>query len=69
MKTVGKSTIRVDAHAKVSGAAKYPGDFAFADQLVMKVLFSGRAHARILSIDDARVRADLDHRHECKERR
>ncbi|NLE83134.1 MAG: xanthine dehydrogenase family protein [Chloroflexi bacterium] len=57
MKAVGKSTNRIDAHAKVSGTAKYPGDFAFADQLVMKVLFSGRAHARILSIDTAEAEA------------
>ncbi len=36
MKEVGKSTKRVDAPAKVTGKAKYPGDFHFADELQMK---------------------------------
>ena len=51
MREVGNSTKRIDAEAKVSGKAKYPGDFEFANQLFMKVLFSERVHARILSID------------------
>jgi len=57
MNEVGKSTNRVDALAKVTGKDKYPGDFTFADQLVMKVLFSGRAHARILNIDTSAAEA------------
>ena len=57
MNEVGKSTNRVDALAKVTGKAKYPGDFTFADQLVMKALFSGRAHARILNIDTSAAEA------------
>ena len=57
MNEVGKSTNRVDALAKVTGKAKYPGDFNFADQLVMKVLFSERAHARVLDIDTSAAEA------------
>lgn len=57
MNQVGKSTIRIDAHAKVTGKAKYPGDFNFADQLIMKVLFSGKVHAQILSIDTSAAEA------------
>jgi len=43
MSTIGKSVPRIDAVAKVTGKAKYPGDFQFSDQLVMKVLFAHRA--------------------------
>ena len=57
MKEVGNSTKRIDAHAKVSGKAKYPGDFEFANQLFMKVLFSEKVHARILSIDTSEAEA------------
>ncbi len=57
MKEVGKSNTRIDAFAKVTGKAKYPGDFTFADQLIMKVLYSKRVHARILSIDVSAAQA------------
>ncbi|NLG41569.1 MAG: aldehyde oxidase, partial [Chloroflexi bacterium] len=57
MNEVGKSATRIDALAKVTGKAKYPGDFTFADQLFMKVLFSKRVHARILSIDTSSAEA------------
>src|SRR5690606_14098455 len=40
-----------------TGKAIYPGDFTFADQLVMKVLFSERAHARVLDIDTSAAEA------------
>jgi len=49
--TVGESLNRVDAHAKVTGEAKYPGDFVMEDMLHAKILFAGRPHARVLSID------------------
>ncbi|HOZ38711.1 MAG TPA: xanthine dehydrogenase family protein molybdopterin-binding subunit [Anaerolineaceae bacterium] len=55
MSTIGNSIPRVDAIAKVTGKAKYPGDFQFSDQLVMKVLFAHRAHARVLAIDTAQA--------------
>ncbi len=53
MSTIGKSEIRVDAAAKVTGEALYPGDFTSEDQLMMKVLFAARPHAVIRSIDTA----------------
>jgi CO/xanthine dehydrogenase Mo-binding subunit len=48
---VGQSVVRVDARAKVTGEARYPADFSMEDQLHAKVLFAGRPHARVLSID------------------
>jgi CO/xanthine dehydrogenase Mo-binding subunit len=48
---VGQSVTRVDARAKVTGEAKYPADFAMPDMLHAKVLFAGRPHARVLSMD------------------
>ena len=57
MSTIGNSIPRVDAIAKVTGKAKYPGDFQFSDQLVMKVLFAHRAHARVLAIDTTQAEA------------
>jgi CO/xanthine dehydrogenase Mo-binding subunit len=51
MPTVGKSLERIDAHAKVTGSALYPGDINMPDQAYMKILFAGRPHAIIRSID------------------
>ncbi|MGD2176428.1 MAG: xanthine dehydrogenase family protein molybdopterin-binding subunit [Anaerolineae bacterium] len=50
---VGESVTRVDARAKVTGEARYPGDFLMEDMLHAKILFAGRPHARVLSIDSA----------------
>lgn len=50
-KIVGQPQPRVDARAKVTGEAKFPGDFVMADMLHAKILFAGRPHARVLSID------------------
>lgn len=48
---IGNSPVRKDALEKVTGAAKYAGDY-YADGMVYgKVLTSPYAHARILSID------------------
>ena len=47
---IGQSINRVDAQAKVTGAALFPGDFTMPDMLHAKILFAGRPHARILSI-------------------
>jgi CO/xanthine dehydrogenase Mo-binding subunit len=49
--TVGESVPRVDARAKVTGAAKFPGDVAMEGMLHAKILFAGRPHARVLNID------------------
>ena len=57
METVGKSATRVDALAKVTGKAKYPGDFHFDDQLYLKVLMAGRPHALIHSINVQKAEA------------
>ncbi|HPR34556.1 MAG TPA: xanthine dehydrogenase family protein molybdopterin-binding subunit [Anaerolineaceae bacterium] len=57
MGAIGKSITRLDVVAKVTGEAKYPGDFQFSDQLVMKVLFAHRAHARVLAIDTTQAEA------------
>ncbi len=48
---VGQSVPRVDARDKVTGKARYPGDFSMPGMLYAKILFAGRPHARILSID------------------
>ncbi len=48
---VGQSVTRVDARAKVTGEAKYAGDFAMEGMLHAKILFAGRPHARVLSVD------------------
>ena len=55
MNTVGQSIPRVDAVSKVTGSALYPGDIDLPGQLWMKILFSGRPHARIRSIDTRRA--------------
>ncbi|MDN5344839.1 MAG: xanthine dehydrogenase molybdenum-binding subunit [Clostridia bacterium] len=54
---VGKSVSRVDAVAKVTGKAKYTGDFVMRDMLVGKILRSPYAHAIIKNIDVSRARA------------
>lgn len=54
---VGKSVTRVDAVAKVTGQAKYTGDFRPRDMLVGKILRSPYAHAIVKSIDTSQARA------------
>ena len=51
MSIINQSVKRIDAVDKVTGTAKYPGDFQYPDQLWLKVLFAERPHARITSID------------------
>lgn len=50
---IGASVPRPDALAKVTGAARYPGDLARPGMLHLKVVFAGRPHARILAVDPA----------------
>jgi CO/xanthine dehydrogenase Mo-binding subunit len=56
-KTVGKSLPRVDARGKVTGETLYSGDLTMPDMLHMKMLFSDRPHARVLSIDTSQAEA------------
>ncbi len=42
---------RIDAEAKVTGKALFPGDYTMPDQLYMKILFSERAHAIIRAVN------------------
>ena len=54
---VGTRPIRHDGTDKVTGRAKYGGDFQAAGQLHGKVLRSPHAHARIKSIDVSKAEA------------
>ncbi len=51
MSIVGQSVPRVDAVAKVTGEALYPGDYNLPNQAYMKILFANRPHAIIRGID------------------
>ncbi len=55
MSIVGESITRVDAYDKVIGTAKYPGDINLPEQLYMKILFSGKAHAIIRKINTSQA--------------
>ncbi len=48
---VGASMARIDARAKVTGQALYPGDLVMPGMLHSKVLFARRPHARVLHMD------------------
>ena len=52
---IGQSVKRIDAHGKVTGATAYPSDIDIEGQVWLKIKFSERAHARVLSVnaDDA----------------
>jgi CO/xanthine dehydrogenase Mo-binding subunit len=55
--TIGKPARRVDALAKVTGKARYPGDMSRPDMLHMKILFAQRPHARVVFVDTSRALA------------
>lgn len=48
---IGQSMKRIDAWGKVTGEAPYPGDIDMDGQLWMKIRFSDRVHARVVTID------------------
>ncbi|NWG33097.1 MAG: xanthine dehydrogenase family protein [Chloroflexi bacterium] len=54
---IGRSLARVDARGKVTGETPYSGDLSMPGMLHMKVLFAGRPHARIKSIDTRKAEA------------
>lgn len=57
MSAIGKSVQRVDARDKVTGKARFSGDLNRPDQVYMKILFAGRPHAVVRSIDTAEAEA------------
>src|ERR1700738_1134595 len=54
---VGKTLIKPDAYAKVSGQTKFADDLALPRMLFGRILRSPHPHARILHVDTARARA------------
>ena len=54
---IGQSLPRIDAQAKVTGQAKYPGDFYMEGMLHAKVVWSEHPHARVLRIDTSKAEA------------
>jgi CO/xanthine dehydrogenase Mo-binding subunit len=54
---IGQRATRIDAEAKVTGKALYPGDLSRPDVLYMKILFARRPHARVVSIDTRQAEA------------
>ncbi|MBA2519041.1 MAG: molybdopterin-dependent oxidoreductase, partial [Chloroflexia bacterium] len=54
---LGQPLPRQDDLGKVTGATPYPGDLIRPGMLHLKVVFAGRAHARILGIDTGAARA------------
>ncbi len=57
MSYIGKPVIRVDVKDKVTGKAIYPGDINLPNQVFMKILFAGRPHAIVKSIDSQAAEA------------
>lgn len=51
MDYVGKSNLRVDAYAKVTGGAKYTADLAPKDSYIAKVLHSTISNGEVVSMD------------------
>jgi CO/xanthine dehydrogenase Mo-binding subunit len=54
---IGQSLPRIDARDKVTGAILYSGDLTMPGMLHMKILFAGRPHARVVSIDTSKAEA------------
>ena len=54
---IGKSIKRIDVRDKVTGEALYPGDINKPHQAYMKILFAGRPHAVIQSLDTSKAEA------------
>ncbi len=55
LSSIGQSVARVDAVAKVTGLALYPGDLAMPGMLHMKTLFAERPHARVVRLETSRA--------------
>jgi CO/xanthine dehydrogenase Mo-binding subunit len=57
MSLIGQSVPRVDARGKVTGETLFPGDINRAGQTYMKILFAGRPHATIRTLDTSAAEA------------
>jgi CO/xanthine dehydrogenase Mo-binding subunit len=57
MSPIGDRFPRVDAYDKVTGKARYPGDFQFGDELTMKIVFARRPSAVLKHIDTSKAEA------------
>lgn len=55
--SIGKRLFRIDAEGKVSGKTLYPSDIDIEGQLWLKMKFSDRVHARVLSVDTSQAEA------------
>jgi CO/xanthine dehydrogenase Mo-binding subunit len=55
--SIGQSVPRIDARDKVTGEALYSGDLVRPDMVHMRILFAGRPHARVVSIDTSAAEA------------
>lgn len=56
MEVIGKSVIRKEAYDKVSGSAKYTGDYSSSGTLHVRMVISPYAHAKIKSINTEEAR-------------
>lgn len=56
MKYINRSVVKKDAYALLSGQPVYTDDLAPADCLVIKLLRSPHAHARIRAIDTSKAK-------------
>ena len=54
---LSQSIKRIDALGKVRGETPYPGDIDIDGQLWLRIKFSERAHARVISVDASRAEA------------
>ncbi|MEW6402434.1 MAG: xanthine dehydrogenase family protein molybdopterin-binding subunit [Chloroflexota bacterium] len=52
---IGQSIPRIDAHGKVTGVTRYPGDLAMPGMLFMKILFAERPHARVKRVETSKA--------------
>ena len=51
MHSIGQSVTRSDSRARVTGEARFARDLSLPGMLHMKLVFAGRPHARIVSLD------------------
>jgi len=56
-RVIGQSLPRIDAWEKVTGQARYPGDFSMPGMLHAKVVWSEYPHARVRRIDTSKAEA------------